>query len=174
MPTMSRPRGTIKNDLTGKTFGSWTVIALDMRPQIGRRRSYWTVECGCGNGGSVLADSLISGRSTKCVECYKKERVSSLTTHGGSGSPTYLSWHAMLSRCESPSGLKDKNYGGRGISVCEEWHSFEIFLRDVGPRPSLKHSIDRIDTNGNYEPGNVRWATASVQATNRRPRGRSS
>jgi hypothetical protein len=73
----------------------------------------------------------------------------------------------MLSRCENPDGHAYARYGGRGIAVCGAWHDFDTFLRDVGPRPSLAHSLDRIDPNGNYEPGNVRWSDWKTQANNR-------
>jgi hypothetical protein len=77
----------------------------------------------------------------------------------------------MIGRCENPNVERYPHYGGRGISICEEWReSFEAFLRDMGRKPSPDHSIDRIDVNGNYEPGNCRWATDSEQQRNKRPR----
>ena len=87
--------------------------------------------------------------------------------HGLADSETHTIWMGMLRRCR-PGGHSAKNYGDRGIRVCDRWHVFENFLEDMGLRPSRKHSLDRIDVNGNYEPGNVRWATASTQGRNRR------
>lgn len=82
--------------------------------------------------------------------------------------PEYSAWAQMLQRCENKGNPSYCNYGGRGISVCDRWRSFSQFLADVGARPSAKHSIDRINNDGNYEPGNVRWATRSEQNRNHR------
>jgi len=87
----------------------------------------------------------------------------------GEMTPEYSTWSLMIQRCEDPSSDRYGYYGGRGISVCPKWRtSFAAFLEDVGPKPSPAHSLDRIDPNGNYEPGNVRWATKKEQARNRR------
>lgn len=89
--------------------------------------------------------------------------------HGMYRTPTYRSWRAMLSRCENPNATGYGRYGGRGITVCDRWRAdFTAFLADMGERPSIDHSIDRIDTDGNYEPSNCRWATRSEQQQNKR------
>jgi len=88
--------------------------------------------------------------------------------------PEYNIWAGMLARCRNPNTARYESYGGRGITVCDAWQKdFAVFYRDMGPRPSIKHSIDRIDNDGNYEPGNCRWATPDVQALNKRQGGRS-
>ena len=89
-------------------------------------------------------------------------------THGMWRSPEYNSWAAMKQRCTNPKHIAFNHYGGRGITICERWVKFENFLADMGKRPSSAYSLDRIDTNGNYEPGNCRWATHSQQICNRR------
>lgn len=84
------------------------------------------------------------------------------------GSPEYYTWNAMWSRCTNPSQESYPLYGGRGITVCDRWRKFDKFLEDIGLRPSNSHSLDRIDPDGDYCPGNVKWSTAAEQASNRR------
>jgi hypothetical protein len=90
-----------------------------------------------------------------------------MTRINGKHSPTFESWRGMMKRCSSPTTKGFENYGGRGIRVCRRWQKFKNFLDDMGERPD-HHTLDRIDNDGNYEPGNVRWATASQQNSNRR------
>jgi hypothetical protein len=91
----------------------------------------------------------------------------------GSGmTPEYAIWRTMRQRCSNPNSQRWKDYGGRGIRVCDEWNSFAVFFSHIGPRPSLNHSIDRINNDGHYEPGNVRWATDFEQQQNTRKQSR--
>lgn len=93
-----------------------------------------------------------------------------MSRHGLSQTPEYQVWRNMLRRCEDPTDPSYDDYGHRGITVCEQWHDVAAFVADMGPRPSDKHSIDRIDNDRGYEPGNCRWATWSEQMRNKRPR----
>lgn len=145
-------------DLARKRFGKWLVIARDVSDA-----RFWVCRCDCGQRGAVCTADLVRGHSRGCRGC-------SHVTHGaarqGKHTPEYRIWRGMHHRCSSRQLVCFKHYGGRGIRVCDRWQSFEAFLADMGPRPSSRHSIDRIDNDGNYEPQNCRWATQDLQAQN--------
>jgi hypothetical protein len=133
-------------------------------------------ECGCGQPAPLAKQTIkkrgyarglplrfISGHNARVMG-----PPAPPVTHGMHGTTEYKIWDLMLYRCRNPRNRAWKNYGGRGIAVCERWHKFENFYADMGPRPSLDHSLDRIDNDGNYEPSNCRWATELMQKNNRR------
>jgi hypothetical protein len=165
--------------MIGHRFGRLVVIAeapRQIRPN-GARVLAWECRCDCGaKVASIAGANLRSGSIVSCG-CYRRELSSrKSTTHGNARTnrttPEYRSWINMRTRCYNPNDRCFHNYGGRGITVCDRWHpkaggSFENFLQDVGKRPTPNHSIDRINPDGNYEPGNVRWATVAEQARNR-------
>lgn len=144
----------------GTVFGSWTAI----RSAHGQR---WTCACSCGTTRDVFVHALLSGRSSSCG-CKKTVHG---RTQGTKVSAEYNTWTAIKQRCHNPDSPSFAYYGARGIVVCEEWRgSFDSFRNHVGARPGAEYSLDRIDNARGYEPGNVRWATKSEQARNRRGR----
>ena len=156
-------------DIRGMAFGRWTVIGYAGKSGL---KHYWECRCKCGTVKKVLRSNLFAGISKSCG-CHKKEILHHLKAkhYAASGSKTteYRTWVAMKRRCYSPNSTGFKYWGGRGIHVCDQWlKSFEAFLSDMGKKPSPKHSLDRINNDGNYEPSNCRWATNTEQRNNTR------
>ncbi len=151
-------------EMVGRRYGRLTVLAVESRGTGAKI----AVLCDCGTNKSVRA-SHVQGGLTKSCGCYMRQMTKEKnTTHGQCRTKEYDAWCGMKRRCYKEIDKNYKNYGGRGITVCERWrHSFEAFLEDMGPRPA-KHSIERVDVNGNYEPSNCRWATHKEQMHNTR------
>lgn len=154
-------------DLTGQRFGR--LVVLERAENSMGRKARWLCRCECGRETTVVTDNLKS-RHTQSCGCYSLERA---TKHGacraGEAMPEYGIWRSMIQRCTNPKDEKFSYYGGRGITVCQRWReSFANFLEDMGPRPSLNHSLDRIDTERGYFTANCRWSLRSVQNHNRR------
>lgn len=176
------PKGIFERkyrDLTGARFGRWTVKTQDS-PNGSEKRRHWLSICDCGNTGVIDGRELANGRSQSCG-CLQKELARIRQTRPDGLPPSdweiyraeLRTWAAMIQRCENEDNTGYSRYGGRGIEVCRRWacgegekSGFQCFMTDMGPKPSPKHSIDRINNDGNYEPGNVRWTTHDVQVRN--------
>lgn len=147
------------DDIVGK-FGNWLVLKQVDDKNCNKR---FLCRCNCGREKEIDAYRLRNGQSKSCPNCRIK-------THGMSYTDTFKIWAGILRRCLNPNFKAYKYYGGRGIKVCDAWLKFENFYKDMGDRP-MNLQIDRIDNDGNYEPGNCRWVTSLVNNLNRKNPG---
>jgi hypothetical protein len=149
-------------DELGKKYGKWLVVSPNGTDNF--NTALWICVCECGNVTSITGNKLRSGKATKCKSCDMNG-----WKHGFAGTKEYRTWQSIKSRTTNPNATHYYLYGGRGIKMDLDWRfSFTRFFNDVGVCPSPEHSLDRIDNNGNYEPGNVRWATTIQQSYNKR------
>jgi len=161
-------------DHSGRTFGK--LVAINRVESDTRGQACWRCLCACGTYAVVPAARLLSGGARSCG-CARREMLAqgrARLRHGharkGRASAEYRIWTGLHTRCFNPKAQNYRHYGGRGITICARWESFENFLADMGPRPTPLHSIERKNNDGNYEPDNCAWATQSEQCKNRRRR----
>jgi len=150
-------------DKTGQVFGKLTVLEQAGRDKL--KKVLWRCRCECGKETVVVSGSLVTGNTTSCG-CVLKAAI---TKHGGWNKSSYNTWRAMIRRCTKPTDKDYPRYGGKGVSVCARWLEYANFAADMG-EPVGDETLDRIDTYGNYEPSNCRWAGVRTQNRNTRLR----
>ena len=162
----------------GSVYERLTVVSALRKYSSGTIRWFFHCRCSCGKEKDIYKSSIIGGLTRSCGCLLEETRIvtgsKATKTHGDASrqkgvAPEYDTYRSVLKRCYNPSQKHYKNYGGRGISVCQRWlDGYENFLADVGRKPGPRYSLDRINNNGDYEPGNVHWATPKQQGRNRR------
>jgi hypothetical protein len=144
--------------LHGQRFGR--LLVLEEAPRRAAHRS-WRCQCACGAEVIVAQVHLRSGGARSCGCLLRDVTIHRNTVHGGAGTLAYASWQSMRAKCRNPQATNYAHYGGRGIDICPAWEDFAVFVRDMGPRPSRKHRLTRLDDDGDFGPENCRWATES-------------
>lgn len=156
-------------ELTGSRFGKLLVVGKSPIRQNGATE--WVCDCDCGGSTTTRGSRLKEGKVKSCGCLVSEKALISANlfseSHGQSNTKTYSSWQNMKNRCRNPTSTNFEDYGGRGIRYCDRWESFENFYADMGPRPP-NTTLDRIEVDGNYEPGNCRWANNETQSNNKR------
>lgn len=160
--------GPPRRDVTGQRFGRLVAVRDVGRDK--RHNRLWLFRCDCGGETTIPVGRAVCGNTSSCGCLYRESVAPHGDSSSGRNAPEYRAWAHMRRRCTNPKHPQFHDYGGRGIAICERWSDYRNFLADMGRRPSPKHSIDRIDVDGNYEPGNCRWTTKDVQQHNQRAR----
>jgi len=157
---------SLAKDNTGLIFGRLTAIAPVERAT--NKRIKWLCICQCGTEVSVEAQSLHLGKTKSCGCIHSEVLIKRNSSHGRVATPEYYSWGDLIQRCDNPNNIGYHNYGGRGITYDKRWSSFELFFKDMGKKPTRKHTLDRMNNEGNYKKNNCRWATRAEQSRNTR------